>query len=69
MAVGLLTGTVAPLLPHQRPQLGVVADPAVYTRGECAATLARIHEGSGGLQLVCKVGELDFSLAETSNGL
>ena len=38
-------------------QLGVVADPAVYSREECSATLARIHEGSGGLQLVCKVGE------------
>jgi hypothetical protein len=37
------------------PLLGVIADPAAYSQEQCSAVLARIHEGSGGLQLVCKV--------------
>lgn len=44
------------LLTSRSPHLGVIADPAVYTREQCAAVLSKVHDGSGGgLQLVCKV--------------
>lgn len=37
------------------PRLDVVEDPLVYTPDQCALVLRKVHEQSGGLQLICKV--------------
>jgi len=37
------------------PRLDVVEDPISYTTEQCNLVLRKVHEQSGGLQLICKV--------------
>ncbi|WIA12380.1 hypothetical protein OEZ85_012427 [Tetradesmus obliquus] len=39
---------------HDGPRLDVVEDPLVYTPEQCTLVLRRVHEQSGGLQLISK---------------
>lgn len=42
------------------PRLDVVEDPLVYSPEQCNLVLRKVHEQSGGLQLVCKVRVLQY---------
>lgn len=41
-------------------RLDVVEDPLVYTPDQCNLVLRKVHEQSGGLQLICKVSRCRF---------
>jgi hypothetical protein len=43
------------------PRLDAVVDPICYTPSQLSLVLRKVHEQSGGLQLVCKVGWWDRS--------
>jgi len=38
------------------PRLDAVVDPICYTPSQLSLVLRKVHEQSGGLQLICKVG-------------